>query len=502
MTQLILTVERSPLPQLQGASASFDHSGGTVGRANDCTLVLPDPERVTSSIHARIEFSAGSFELVDTSTNGTFFRTPTSLIGRNRRVSLVDGDRVYIGDFVLRVDLEDDLPAQAPRSGSPAPWSADESLPAAKSDDAGDDVWDAGEFSLAWGEDEGPAAPQPPKKTQAEQDPEAGYSNSPEREYFAPPPTASHPTSGEIIPDDWDDFLTGFHGSGAGEKSKPAASASRPVAKEEDESDFWPESGAQSEEAPGADLDPLDGWDDSPQALPAKADNPRPSPPPAPPVAPVPAPTPEPEQAEPSAVAPPPVRASSPQARPQASGPAAALPADETHEVLLTITRGLMALLETRSEIKNEFRIAQTRFAQTENNPLKFSPNAEEALKRVLGSEESQGFLTGARAFEDALKDIQAHQLAILSAVQRAIETSIAQFDPAELEKKLQRISPISAATPGLKAAKCWNLFTVHYEEVAGRMRDDARKLFLSEFAEAYEEASSALARGNREEPR
>ncbi len=169
------------------------------------------------------------------------------------------------------------------------------------------------------------------------------------------------------------------------------------------------------------------------------------------------------------------------------------------HEILRTVTQGLMVLLQSRSEIKNEFRIAQTRFAQTENNPLKFSPDADEALKRVLGDGDAQGFLTGARAFDDALKDIQAHQLAILSAVQRAIEASIAQFDPVELEKKLQRISPISAKTPGLKAAKCWNLFTVHYEEVAGRMRDDARQLFLAEFAEAYEEASSAIARGHKQ---
>lgn len=157
-----------------------------------------------------------------------------------------------------------------------------------------------------------------------------------------------------------------------------------------------------------------------------------------------------------------------------------------------------MGLLQGRAEIKNEFRIAQTRFVQTENNPLKFSPDANEALERILAAEKSPGFLTGKRAFEDAFDDIQAHQLAILSAVQRAIESAVSQFEPAEIEKKLARISPISARTPGLKAAKCWSLFSMHYEEVARKMRDDARQLFLAEFAEAYEEACQDIARRKR----
>lgn len=157
-----------------------------------------------------------------------------------------------------------------------------------------------------------------------------------------------------------------------------------------------------------------------------------------------------------------------------------------------------MGLLQGRAEIKNEFRIAQTRFVQTENNPLKFSPDADEALKRILADEESPGFLTGTRAFEDAFDDIQAHQLAILSAVQRAIESAVSQFDPAQIEKKLERISPMSSRMPGLKAAKCWNLYSVHYDEVAAKMRDDARQLFLTEFAEAYEEACRAVAQNRR----
>ncbi|MFP4207272.1 MAG: type VI secretion system-associated FHA domain protein TagH [Wenzhouxiangella sp.] len=474
MTQLTLTIEKSPNPQLAGRIGHFGTDGGTLGRSGDCSMVLPDPERLTSSIHARIEYAGGAYKLVDTSTNGTYHNSPGTLIGKNRSVTLEDGDRLYIGDFVLRVDLEESF--SAPPDPVRAPTAAPAAQPDRQSKVSADDDWDLGEFSLAWGSDEEDSADDRSFKSESDDDePSGGFSNSPEREFFSPP--SSGPARQEAIPDDWDDFLTGFHGAG-GATSQASTADEEP-----------PRKSSKAESAPqeGFDdgIDPLDSLIDPPAAAAQPEPFPAPDAPGTRPDSPAQMPSP------PAAPASPP--------RPPASSPTKpspdSAPADQMQEILRTVTRGLMVLLQSRSEIKNEFRISQTRFAQTENNPLKFSPDPDEALKRVLGGGESHGFLTGARAFEDALKDIQAHQLAILSAVQRAIEASIAQFDPVELEKKLQRISPISAKTPGLKAAKCWNLFTVHYDEVAGRMRDDARQLFLTEFAEAYEEASSAIAR-------
>jgi type VI secretion system FHA domain protein len=485
MTQLTLTIEKSPNPQLAGSVGHFGTQGGTLGRSGDCSMVLSDPERLTSSIHARIEYAGGAYKLVDTSTNGTYHNSPGTLIGMNRSVTLEDGDRLYIGDFVLRVDLEESF--SAPPDPVLAPRAAPSAQPDRQPKASADDDWDLGEFSLAWGSDEEDSADDRSFKSESDDDePSGGFSNSPEREFFSPP--SSGPARQEAIPDDWDDFLTGFHGAG-GSKSQASTADEEPPQKSS-QADSTPQEGLDDE------FDPLDSLIDPPAQ---SAPKPEPEPEPEPFQAP------ESPSARPEAPAqmPPPQTPAAPPARPAEPSPAPrspdsaprTVPSDEMQEILRTVTRGLMVLLQSRSEIKNEFRISQTRFAQTENNPLKFSPDPDEALKRVLGGGESQGFLTGARAFDDALKDIQAHQLAILSAVQRAIEASIAQFDPVELEKKLQRISPISAKTPGLKAAKCWNLFTVHYDEVAGRMRDDARQLFLAEFAEAYEEASSAIAR-------
>jgi len=55
-----------------GRSASFDELGGSIGRADTNQLVLPDPERSISRVHAQVVFRNGGYELVDNSTNGTF----------------------------------------------------------------------------------------------------------------------------------------------------------------------------------------------------------------------------------------------------------------------------------------------------------------------------------------------------------------------------------------------------------------------------------------------
>ncbi len=36
--------------------ASFDETGGAIGRAETNALVLPDPERTISRVHARVSF--------------------------------------------------------------------------------------------------------------------------------------------------------------------------------------------------------------------------------------------------------------------------------------------------------------------------------------------------------------------------------------------------------------------------------------------------------------
>ena len=52
-----------------GPQAQFDELGGTIGRADNNQLVLSDPERTISRVHARVLFRAGGYAVVDNGSN-------------------------------------------------------------------------------------------------------------------------------------------------------------------------------------------------------------------------------------------------------------------------------------------------------------------------------------------------------------------------------------------------------------------------------------------------
>lgn len=540
--KITLTVEHSPDPSLQGASMSFDRSGGSLGRAAGNDWVLPDPNFYTSGRHAEIRLENDRFVVVDLSTNGTFHNSPDQLIGKHRSAPLNNGDRLYIGEFVMKIGLEqaeataqaaalpsdeeddlllpdDDEPLVPPPSGTDrvAELEKDEfdellegpsQEPEADAGLADDDLPFAsrrrGSLDLDDEIDE---------SVDAEASTDSGrLSQSPEREYFAPPDVRREAQADEI-PDEWDALLTGFFEPPANVRSNDADHVDTPS---QSESELQSES-ARSAPRPDSDPDPIPepelgradaaasqrdpaSESDASNRQPGGAVSPAPEPPrrPSPPR---PAPR-KPERDRPASVS---------RGGDDAYLLAAVLKelgiadqagavdpddfAEQIGKVVRMVGEGLMQLLASRAEIKNEFRIDQTRIASSRNNPLKFSPSIEEAMRRVFVERDSPGFISGAEAFELALNDLRAHQMAILAAVQGAVESVIRQFNPEELERKLKKISPISASAPLIREAKCWNLFTSHYEEMASNLRHDAKKVFVREFAEAYERSSSEIAR-------
>ena len=70
--------------------------------------------------------------------------------------------------------------------------------------------------------------------------------------------------------------------------------------------------------------------------------------------------------------------------------------------ILRVVVGGLMDVLRSRQEIKDEFRMRTTRFKPAaENNPLKFSENVDEALQNLL-VKRNPAYLPAVDAFEDA----------------------------------------------------------------------------------------------------
>src|SRR5271156_5335443 len=84
----------------------FGVHGGTLGRATDNEWILPDPERYLSGKHARVDFRAGNYVLVDTSSNGTYVNGAQVPLGKYHDYQLRDGDYVRLGEYELLVSID------------------------------------------------------------------------------------------------------------------------------------------------------------------------------------------------------------------------------------------------------------------------------------------------------------------------------------------------------------------------------------------------------------
>ena len=91
------------LPPSQPLSAQFDELGGDIGRADTNRLVLPDPERTISRVHARVLFRAHSgYGIVDQGSNA--ISVNGIQLGKGREAAIQPGDRIQIGGYVLLVE--------------------------------------------------------------------------------------------------------------------------------------------------------------------------------------------------------------------------------------------------------------------------------------------------------------------------------------------------------------------------------------------------------------
>jgi type VI secretion system protein len=88
------------------ASKVFGVHGGSIGRSTDNEWILPDPERYLSGKHARVDFRAGSYVLVDTSSNGTYVNGAQVPLGKYHDYSLRDGDYIRLGEYELLVSID------------------------------------------------------------------------------------------------------------------------------------------------------------------------------------------------------------------------------------------------------------------------------------------------------------------------------------------------------------------------------------------------------------
>lgn len=494
-----------------GQASEFTVGEGaiTIGRNAENDWVLPDPERLVSSRHCTIQYRDGRYYLTDDSTNGSELVNAGVKLRRGNSEPLQHGEVIRIGDYEIQARI-DSAPAGAlPGQAEPASFEAlmANQVSAAATPTA---AFAAGARSHQTLPDLfdflGPSsvpAPSQPDHVPAQQHdfrpptPIPAPAPAPAPIAEPPAPVAAAPGPLGLIPADWDAL----------------ASAAAPVI---------PATALDVAPAPEPDIAPPDVA--TPLASAVAAPEPWTAPTPQPPsfseAPPEPAPvdvsSPQPEPA--------PVTVSHPHPHPQpASAPAA--PATAHPDDLLTaflrgagiehlridaaqaqaqmealgrsyrlMVEGLIDVLRARSSLKGEFRLQQTSIAPVQNNPLKFAPNADEALLLLL-RHGNAAFMAPDQAVRDSFDDLRAHQLAVMAGMQAAIEHLLARFEPGQLEARLAPASGLAKVFGGSRQAHCWQQFTELYGQMSREAEDDFHDLFGREFSRAYEAHATRPAR-------
>ncbi len=454
---LTLTIEnQASLPD--GGPLSVTLSGGRgldIGRDQHLDWCLPDPSRAISGRHCEVRFSDNAYWLRDISTNGTFVNGGAYRVQSPYR--LQHGDRLEIGHYIIAVAIDEaerGSPGLAERAPVPPP--------------PGESLWESN------GDEAPPIARRdliPPQKYQPVHAPFIDWAAdiptpSESAQVYASPPAPSPP------PSQPDEYAWAPYQPSPAPEAEPIAPIPTPRR---------PPSAAAA----------VNPWDEAPAESPARPSFDAPYEPPPRPAASPPPP-------------PPPIGS-------QAGGPSisaaefiarfargAGLPveelswqdpgafAEQTGALMRLIAIELKALLAARAESKRIARSSnQTMIQAQDNNPLKFSPTIEDALKLILGRPTS-GYLNAQKAFEESFKDLKIHQIKTYSAMQHALRMLVEDLDPQAVAESLDAGRGLDGLLSSRKG-KLWDAYVARWEAKTAPYEDGLVDAFMLYFAECYD---------------
>jgi type VI secretion system FHA domain protein len=160
-------------------------------------------------------------------------------------------------------------------------------------------------------------------------------------------------------------------------------------------------------------------------------------------------------------------------------------------EVMRTMVEGLRAVLMTRAEIKGEFRVERTQISAGGNNPLKFALSPEHAVEMMLRPR-AKGYMEAAVAVREALDDIQAHEVAMVTGIEAAIRELLGRLDPTRISDRAGGSGGIGAMLSNPKA-KAWDEYERLYADLKDKAENDFHDVFAKAFSRAYQEQLEKL---------
>jgi type VI secretion system FHA domain protein len=156
----------------------------------------------------------------------------------------------------------------------------------------------------------------------------------------------------------------------------------------------------------------------------------------------------------------------------------------EVGAVFNALVEGIRQVLISRASIKNELRVEQTMLRAKDNNPLKFSVTAEDAIAALL-QPTRPGYKQPLAATQEAFDDVRSHEMAVMAGVQTALMGLLKRFEPGALEKRLEP-GILGNIMPSARKARTWELFCTTYKAIAAEAQEDFQSVFGREFARAY----------------
>lgn len=157
-------------------------------------------------------------------------------------------------------------------------------------------------------------------------------------------------------------------------------------------------------------------------------------------------------------------------------------------QLLRMSTQGTLDLLLARALMKREMRAEMTMITPRENNPLKLSPNVEAALMHLLFPKpRDQGFMPPLQAMKDAYNDLRSHQFGFMAGMRAALTGILGRFNPSQLEKRLGQKTLVDSVFSLNRKANLWDMFTDRYSDISHEAEEDFHVMFSKEFLKAYE---------------
>jgi predicted component of type VI protein secretion system len=107
MTLVLRGMSLNEEPLTRPLVGRFDERGGTMGRSDNATFTLPDPERMISRTQAQVLHRDEGYWIENVSTASPILHNGRPL-SAGMRVMLRDGDELRIGGYTLQAAFEDD----------------------------------------------------------------------------------------------------------------------------------------------------------------------------------------------------------------------------------------------------------------------------------------------------------------------------------------------------------------------------------------------------------